>query len=286
MVREGDRVIDVGTGSGILAMFAARRGAGQVHALEVTDMAEWAQRIAARNGLSNMQVVRGDAAAFASDQPADVVMGEFAGMLLLDEWRHYAAFVKVRDRHLRPGGAVIPRASRLFLSAVDSRKLYVERGYGFWEAPVYGLDFSDVHASEVRSPQRYIVSADHNAIVCTREIASIDFLTGSEHDYFFTTEVEFRYPAAGTFHGLVGHFELDMMPGLVLGTGTAARETHWHQSYFPMPAMHVPAGARVAVRVRTFLSPGDDRMSIGLTVASPDEQLEEAKRPEAVFVLE
>jgi protein arginine N-methyltransferase 1 len=91
VVREGDRVIDVGTGSGVLAMFAARRGAGEVYALEVTDMADWAQRIAARNGLTAMKVIRGDGAAFASDRPADVVMGEFAGMTLLDEWRHYAA---------------------------------------------------------------------------------------------------------------------------------------------------------------------------------------------------
>ncbi len=102
-VRPGDRVVDVGTGSGILAMFAARAGAGQVHALEITPMADWAERLAARNALSNMTVVRGDAALFDAGGPVDVVMGEFAGMWLLEEWRHYAAFVAVRDRWLKPG---------------------------------------------------------------------------------------------------------------------------------------------------------------------------------------
>lgn len=47
VVRSGDRVVDVGTGSGILAMIAARRGAGEVYALEVTGMPSgWPQRTA------------------------------------------------------------------------------------------------------------------------------------------------------------------------------------------------------------------------------------------------
>lgn len=293
IVRPGDRVIDVGTGSGILAMMAARRGAAEVFGLEVTDMASWAARIAARNGLDAVRIVQGDGAAFDAEGPVDVIMGEFAGMYFLEEWRHYAAFVQVRDRNLRDGGQVIPHAARIFLSAIDSRKLYQERGHGFWEAPVYGLDFSEVLAAESASPRRYIVSADHNAIVCTREIAAFDFLKGTERDYFFSTDVSFDYPAAGSFHGFIGHFELDMAPGLVLGTGTATRETCWHQSYFPLPALQVPAGGRVAARVRSFLAPGGNLMCIGITIAGPGEDLPpagtaaaEGTAREYVYVLE
>ena len=137
----------------------------------------------------------------------------------LEEWRHYAAFAQVRDRNLRAGGTVDP-ACRAPVSCrpIDSRKLYRERGYGFWEDPVYGLDFSDVLEAEIAAPRRYIISADHNATVCTREIAAFDFLTGTERDYFFTTDVEFPYAAAGSFHGFIGHFELDMAAGQVLST--------------------------------------------------------------------
>lgn len=285
VVRPGDRVIDVGTGSGVLAMIAARAGAAEVVGLEVTDMARWADRIARANGLDAVRIVQGDAGGYEAADPADLVMGEFIGMSFLEEWRHYAAFVQVRDRNLKPSGTVIPRAARLLLSAVDSRKLYYERGYGFWEAPAYGIDFSEVRESEIHSPQRYIVSADHSAIVCTREIATFDFLSGSERDYFFTSTVEFIYPAAGSFHGFIGHFELDLMPGLVLGTGPATRETHWHQSYFPMPAVQVPAGGRIAAGIRTFLSADDDRMCLGLTLTGTCAG-KVGECQEAVFVLE
>ena len=85
VVQPGDRVVDVGTGSGILAMMAARQGAAEVYALEVTDMASWAARIAEKNGLSAMRVLRGDAAAFEAPGPVDVIMGEFAGMYFLED---------------------------------------------------------------------------------------------------------------------------------------------------------------------------------------------------------
>lgn len=287
VVQPGDRVVDVGTGSGILAMMAARQGAAEVYALEVTDMASWAARIAEKNGLSAMRVLKGNAATFEAPGPVDVIMGEFAGMYFLEEWRHYAAFVEVRNRALRAGGAVIPRAARLYLSAIDSRKLYRERGYGFWEGPIYGLDFSDVLEAEIAAPRRYVISADHNATVCTREIAAFNFLTGTERDYFFTKDIEFPYPAAGSFHGFLGHFELDMAAGKVLSTGTAGRETCWHHSYFPVPSIQVPAGGRVAARVRTFLEPEGNLMCVGLTIAGPTEALDGPVAPvEHVYVLE
>lgn len=284
IVRPGDRVVDVGTGSGILAMFAARAGAGQVQALEVTAMADWAERLAARNGLGNMQVVRGDAAAFDAGGPVDVLIGEFAGMWLLEEWRHYAAFAQVRDRWLKPGGSVIPRAAGLFLSAVDSRKLHFERGWGFFDQPVYGFDFSEILSSGAHRPARYILSAEWKSLVATQEIARFDFLRGSERDYIFTTDTTFPYPVEGMFHGFIGHFTLDMAPGQILSTSCGAKETSWHQSYFPMPAMHVPAGGSVTARLRSFMSEDSHELKFGITVAGHGQSL--SAQAEHVFALE
>lgn len=273
VVGPGDHVVDVGTGSGILSMFAARAGADRVHALEYTSMADWAARLAVKNGLNAMTVVHGDANDFTAE-PVDLVMGEFAGMWLIEEWWHYATFVKVRDRLLKPGGRVLPAAARLFLSAVDSRKLYYERGWGFFDQPVYGFDFSDVLGPNGYRPARYILSAEWKSLVCTREIARFDYLTGNERDYLFTTEVRFDYPAGGMFHGFIGHFDLELAPGHILSTSCGVQETHWHQSYFPMPALHVPAGQGVTARLRSFLPEGADVLKIGITTAGPGQALD------------
>ena len=283
-VGPGDRVVDVGTGSGILAMMAARAGAAKVYALEVTAMADWAERLAARNGLANMEVVRGDAALFDAGAPVDVLIGEFAGMWFLEEWRHYAAFCQVRDRWLKPQGRVIPSAAGLFLSATDSRKLHHERGWGFFDQPVYGFDFSEVLTSGAHRPGRYILSADWKSVVATQQIARFDFKTGNERDYLFTTETSFLYPASGMFHGFIGHFTLDMAPGQTMSTSCGARETCWHQSYFPMPAIPVSAGQTVSARLRSFLTADTGVLKFGITVAGPGQDLD--TQAEHVFDLE
>ena len=47
----GKTVLDVGTGSGILAIFAARAGARKVYAVEATSMAQHARRLVQHNGV-------------------------------------------------------------------------------------------------------------------------------------------------------------------------------------------------------------------------------------------
>ena len=56
----GKIVLDVGTGSGILAIWAAQAGAKKVYAVEATKMAEHARRLVAGNGVENIvEVIEG-----------------------------------------------------------------------------------------------------------------------------------------------------------------------------------------------------------------------------------
>lgn len=53
-------VMDIGTGSGILAVWAAQAGARKVYAIEYTDMAKHAEKVMEANGVSDIvQVVQG-----------------------------------------------------------------------------------------------------------------------------------------------------------------------------------------------------------------------------------
>ena len=61
VVRPGDIVLDVGAGSGILSVFAARAGAARVYAVEQTSVAVLAQELAAANGVEEIvHVIHGD----------------------------------------------------------------------------------------------------------------------------------------------------------------------------------------------------------------------------------
>jgi len=50
----GKTVLDVGTGSGVLSIWAAKAGAAKVYAVEYTDMAKHARHLVEKNGLSHI----------------------------------------------------------------------------------------------------------------------------------------------------------------------------------------------------------------------------------------
>lgn len=252
-VKDGMSVADVGSGSGILSFFAARAGAARVYALESTAMIDDSRRVAEANGLDDrLSFVQGDAARFISPEPVDVVMGEWAGMMLFEEWRHFDAFAQVRDANLKPGGTVIPAKARLYLSPVDDSRLYVERGPGFWQRPVWGFDFSLVHEEQLDRTRRIIVQADKRTLLHPIELLSIDCLKDTSSAFFFEREFDIDFSHAATCHGFIGYFSLELAPGVVLDTSPMSIDTHWHQSYFPIEQIHIERGDTLAVVVRSM----------------------------------
>ena len=86
VVTPGMTVADVGCGSGILSLFAARAGAARVHALEATRMIEDAAEVARANGFDGdrIEFVPGDARHFVAPGGVDAVIGEWIGMYLFE----------------------------------------------------------------------------------------------------------------------------------------------------------------------------------------------------------
>jgi release factor glutamine methyltransferase len=73
-VPSGVRVLDVGTGTGVLALVAARSGAGQVIALDICGRAVFAARINARLRRLPVQVVRSDLLDAVGGERFDVIV--------------------------------------------------------------------------------------------------------------------------------------------------------------------------------------------------------------------
>jgi len=109
------RVLDIGTGSGLLSMMAARSGAASVVTCEVVPpIAATAQRIIDANGFADrIRIVKKNSTELAVgadlDRPADVLVSEILSNTVLTEGV-LATFEDALSRLVKPGAAVIPRA--------------------------------------------------------------------------------------------------------------------------------------------------------------------------------
>ena len=79
VVRPGDVVLDLGSGTGILGLFAWRAGAARVYAIEASPIACVAERVAAANAAPAIQVVRAEAQYAQLPERADVVVTDQIG---------------------------------------------------------------------------------------------------------------------------------------------------------------------------------------------------------------
>ena len=123
VVRPGDIVLDLGAGSGILSMFAARAGAARVYAVERTTVAVLAQELAAANGVAEIvQLIHGDIMDLELPERVDVIVSEWLGGFGIDEGM-LVPVIAARDRWLKPGGVMVPQSVTAWTALVRDRYL-------------------------------------------------------------------------------------------------------------------------------------------------------------------
>lgn len=225
VVQPGQRVLDAGTGSGLLAILAARAGAGAVEAVDNSAMVERAAEVVAASGLS--EVVTCHRADFASVEvePVDVVVTETFGALCLAEGAA-EDLIRCCERNLAEGGVVIPSAvSLVFAPITDPAGL----------APVFepfrveGVDFGVLEqAQRSRAVTRVVDPAHlgHAPVVLAR--------VGFPHEAVRVAGTVRFEGLTGPVHGLCGWFDLHLAPGVELPTGPMDPQTHWQQVVLPL----------------------------------------------------
>lgn len=140
-------VLDVGTGTGVLAFFAVQAGAKKVYGVEQAKrMAEMARKLVKGNNLEG-QIEIVESSVEASSLPVDkvdIIVSEPIGFLLVHE-RMLESFVQARDMYLKPGGLMMPSEGIIEFAPFTDEALWQEQAAKahFWtQNAFYGMDLS------------------------------------------------------------------------------------------------------------------------------------------------
>ncbi|CAM8960282.1 hypothetical protein QQ045_003184 [Rhodiola kirilowii] len=116
----GKTVLDVGTGSGILAIWSAQAGARKVYAVEATKMSEHARALVKANNLEGVvEVIEGSIEDVSLPEKVDVIISEWMGYFLLRE-SMFDSVICARDRWLNSTGVMYPSHARMWMAPIRS----------------------------------------------------------------------------------------------------------------------------------------------------------------------
>jgi type II protein arginine methyltransferase len=207
------RVLDIGTGSGLLSMMAARAGAQSVTACEMVPIiADMARQIIADNGYSDSITVHTAPSTELRvgehlDERADILVSEILSSDLLTE-HVIDTFEDAHARLLKPDAIVIPRAASAIGCLVESQVL---ADYVFVDQ-VSGFDISRFGA--LASPKLPIhgTMTDWKRLSDDVELVHIDLTRTQHHSDLHLLQINVLEDGIAT--GIVQWMHVDLAEGI------------------------------------------------------------------------
>ena len=258
---EGKVVLDVGTGSGVLSLWAAQAGAAKVYAVEYTDMASHAKSLVEGNGFAGViEVIQSSVEELDLPVKVDIIVSEWMGYFLLRE-SMLDSVIRARDRWLKPGGCMFPSHTTMYVSAIsfeDDRSAKM-REYGEsmreWEkfqsemSNLYNIDMKPLSEPFKKEQKDYYVYSSlwtelgiEHVIGQPVPIKQLDLHTCTLKDAenVPTTPFEIKVPFPVKVSGFAGWFtanfngsvENPAKKRVTLSTGPEMGYTHWGQQVF------------------------------------------------------
>jgi ribosomal protein L11 methylase PrmA len=269
-VTPDDVVLDLGTGSGILAIAAAKAGARHVYAVEPARSGDLAAEVAKANGVADrISFIKGWSSTTELPELATVLTTDIVGNDALDMviWE---SVQDARKRLLTPDARLIPTSFKTYLYLVDmpeeiaGQQRILPQQIKRWQHR-YGIDFSPMLDADrgriagfYERPETVQQWRDMSA---PQALSQIDLHEDARVFEGDTTLVASRQ---GTVSGVVLYFEAQMSPGVSMSTSPRDGDelSHWFTACWALNTeIEVVPGDEIRLRYRYE---GDGRASLAL----------------------
>ena len=226
-------VLDIGCGTGILSIFAAKAGAKHVYGIEFADIADYAKEIIKINKLSDkITILKSKVEEVKLPvEKVDIIISEWMGYFLLYE-SMLDTVLYARDKWLQKDGYMLPDHATITLAGIEDTD-YKSTKVNFWE-DVYGVDMSCFKNAVIGEP---IVDVCPQKLINSSScrILDIDLYTVKKEDLDFSSKYEITFTRDDRFSGLVAWFDTGftkLTNKYNLTTSPYKKSTHWSQTIF------------------------------------------------------
>ncbi|KAJ1547832.1 hypothetical protein HK096_010720 [Nowakowskiella sp. JEL0078] len=231
---KGKIVLDVGCGTGILSMFAAKSGAKHVYSVDNSSIIKKAKKIIFDNGFAD-KITFVEGAIEEIELPVstvDVIISEWMGYFLLYESMLDSVFI-ARDRFLAPDGIMAPSQSDIIISAIDDEEWLYDR-FNYWDQ-VYGFDMSVIKLKFTEEAHIDIFS--HEKVISDQTvITSINTNVAKTSSLDFESNFKLQILKSGYVTAFLGWFDIvfegENAQTVKFTTSPFGLATHWKQTAF------------------------------------------------------
>lgn len=247
LVREDSVVLDLGSGPGLLSLYALKRGARRVYAVDINPAVKLLKKVAPREIAEGRLVVfHGDAMDFTCDQPADVVIADIRGPLSLVG----GSFDVVKDaiqRLARPGATIVPGRERFHVAPVTEGML-VDEIRRYWNPDWLEWDLSAIYRFEMGQIRRSKATPS-DLLASGRHWATLNWDNPPRLDW--QPEVRFRIERDARLDGFLQWFDLDFDDGSFLSNAPGAPDLVYGRCSFMLSEpIDVGVGDEVILRMK------------------------------------
>jgi precorrin-6B methylase 2 len=253
IVKPGDRVADLGSGSGILGLLCLQAGAAHIDFIDQSAMIDVARQTVRRAGF-------GDHASFISGRSQHVDLPERVDVVVCDHVGYFGfdygivpLLQDARRRFLKPGGAIIPSSITLQLAAVESEQCR-EKAEG-WGADGIPAEFHWLREYSVNTLHPVNLTRDE-LMSGSAALGRIDFSEDQAQCLSWTGNL--RAERDSVVRGLGGWFDGELADGVRI-TNSPLDDTPIQrpQAFLPIgEAVRVKAGDRI--RATVMVRPADN----------------------------
>ena len=246
---KGKTVMDIGCGTGVLSIFAAKAGAKQVIAIDNSDMIEEAKKIVHANGYSDIiTCMKGkmedliESKQISTTSSIDVIVSEWMGYALFFETMLPSVLVARDTLMNKESGTMYPNGASVYLEGASDDRLQ------YWDN-VHGIDMSSMKkrvahelcmdaSVEIVSPQSIVTNRcqlmDYNLNTCMDKDLDMNV------PFELSVQIDDEEKEEVTLDKLVVSFDIafdfgnttdnDNNNAVYFSTGCQSEATHWKQT--------------------------------------------------------